>query len=219
MADNALTAPYALRVGQRLRLPSETGALVASAGSNRTIEEQAREFTLDIDDIVTGGAPAAVARPVTAARMPGPSVSASSGSAPSASAPVVAPLSVTRFAWPLNGRLLRRYGPAADGRVNEGITIAAATGTPVTASADGTVAYAGSDISVFGGLILIDHPGGWVSAYGHLDRVAVSVGDRVRAGSVIATSGDSGQAQQPQLYFQLRQNRRPVDPLLQLPPR
>ena len=201
VADNGLSEPYALRVGQRLRLPpGPTAPLSAASGGGVDIEARALEFTLDIDDIVTGGTPAGTSRPTVIA-------------------PPVAPLTATRFAWPLTGRLLRRFGPAADGRINEGVNIAAARGTPVTASADGIVAYAGSDISVFGGLVLIEHPGGWVSAYGHLDQVAVRPGDRVRTGAVIATSGESGQVQEPQLYFQLRQNRRPVDPLRQLPAR
>ncbi|MEQ1510793.1 MAG: M23 family metallopeptidase [Sphingopyxis sp.] len=193
VADNALAPPYVLRVGQRLRLPPG-----AAPGRSSSVEERARAFTLDIDDIVTGGTPAAApgAAPIR----------------PPATAPA-------RFSWPMDGAVLRRFGPAAGGRVNEGIDMAAPIGTPVRASADGIVAYSGSEIGLFGGLILIDHGGGWVSAYGHLDRVAVASGTRVRSGAIIATSGDSGQVQQPQLHFELRQNRRPVDPLRHLPER
>ncbi|MCU0728851.1 MAG: M23 family metallopeptidase [Sphingopyxis sp.] len=209
VADNGLTEPFVLRVGQRLRLPPVAGTAAGARPSPgtgttpRSVEQMAQEFTLDIDDIVTGGQPAGAIRP---ALPPASEVSTSA----SASA---------RFAWPINGRVIQRFGPAGGGRVNEGIGIAASRGTPVTATADGTVAYAGSDVNVFGGLILIEHAGGWVSAYGHLDRVAVQTGDRVARGTVIATSGESGQVDVPQLYFQLRQNRRPVDPLRQLPAR
>jgi murein DD-endopeptidase MepM/ murein hydrolase activator NlpD len=193
VADNALAPPFVLRVGQRLRLPPGP-----TPARPLTVEEQVRAFTLDIDDIVTGGTPAAPPSAVPAR--------------PPATAP-------TRFAWPMDGALLRRFGPASGGRINEGIDIAAPTGTPVRASADGIIAYAGSEIGLFGGLILIDHGGGWISAYGHLDRVAVASGTRVRSGAIIATSGDSGQVEQPQLHFELRQNRRPVDPLRHLPAR
>ena len=79
--------------------------------------------------------------------------------------------------------------------------------------------YAGNEIALFGGLVLIDHGGGWTSAYGHLTDVQVSVGQSVRAGQVIASAGATGQVQQPQLHFELRQNRRPVNPLSHLPPR
>ncbi len=191
VADNALVPPYVLRVGQRLRLPPGP-----ATDRPMTIEERAQAFTLDIDDIVTGGTPA--------------------GATPTPRPPAAAP---SRFAWPIDGRVIRRFGPAAAGRVNEGIDIAAPVGTPVRASADGVVVYAGDEIGLFGGLVLIDHGGGWISAYGHLRDVGVAQGDRVTGGSVIAASGDSGQVQQPQLHFELRQNRRPVDPLTRLPAR
>lgn len=197
VAENRLEPPYALRLGQRLRLP-------AGAAPSRppTPEERARAFSLDIDDIVTGSAPAA-ATAATAAPRPAPP--AATGS--------------TRFIWPVDGRLLARFGPAGSGRVNDGIKIAAPRGTPVLAAGDGTIAYAGTEVPLLGGLILVDHGGGWMSAYGHLDRVAVRMGDRVRRGAVIATVGDSGLVQEPQLHFELRQNQRPVNPLTQLPPR
>lgn len=197
VAENRLEPPYALRLGQRLRLP-------AGAAPSRppTPEERARAFTLDIDDIVTGSAPAAA---TAAAITPRPAPPPAAGR--------------TRFVWPVEGRLLARFGPAGSGRINDGIKIAAARGTPVLAAGDGTIAYAGTEVPLLGGLILVDHGDGWMSAYGHLDRVAVRMGDRVRRGAVIATVGDSGQVQEPQLHFELRQNQRPVNPLSQLPPR
>lgn len=197
IAENALVEPYVLRVGQRLRLPG-------GAPTPVTPEESAAAFTLDIDDIVTGSAPAAAPPAATAPARPPVS-------------PAVA--TATRFAWPLEGRLLQRFGPAGGGRVNDGIKIAASLGAPVRAAAGGRIAYAGTDVPLLGGLILIEHSGGWISAYGHLDRVAVRNGDVVESGAIIATAGESGQVREPQLHFELRQNRRPVDPLRQLPAR
>lgn len=193
VADNALAPPFVLRIGQRLRLPVET-----TREREMSIEERARAFTLDIDDIVTGGSPATSA--------------ATTAVSPASGAPA-------RFLWPVDGRVIARFGPASAGRRNDGISIAVPVGTPVRAAADGEVIYAGSDIGVLGGLILIDHGGGWISAYGHLDALSVSNRARVSTGSVIGTSGETGQVQQPQLQFQLRQNRRPVDPLTRLPSR
>jgi lipoprotein NlpD len=195
VAENGLAAPYVLRVGQRLRLPG------SADGTAMTLEQRAAAFTLDIDDIVTGSQPASAA-PVSVAR---PAPSPVSGS--------------TGFVWPLEGRILQRFGPAGGGRVNDGIKIAATLGSPVRAARGGTIVYAGSDVPLLGGLVLIDHGGGWIGAYGHLDRVAVAVGDRVAPGAIFATAGESGQAREPQLHFELRQNRRSVDPLRQLPPR
>lgn len=191
--ENGLVEPYLLRVGQRLRLPAS-----GAPARPRSIEEQAQAFHLDIDGIMAGNQPASANRPT-----PAPAPAAGPG----------------RFAWPLTGPLLQRFGPAGNGRVNNGINIAAARGTPVRASAPGVVTYAGSEIALFGGLILIDHGGGWTSAYGHLDRLDVAVGQSVRAGQTIGTTGESGQVQEPQLHFELRRDTRPVDPLRQLPAR
>lgn len=201
IAENALVEPYVLRVGQRLRLPAS-----GAPARPQSIEEQAQDFHLDIEGIMAGNQPASVAvgssTPVRPTTAPG--------------APAAGP---GRFAWPLTGTLLQRFGPAGNGRVNNGINIAAARGAPVRAAAAGVVTYAGSEIAVFGGLVLIDHGGGWTSAYGHLDRVDVRVGDSVRAGQTIAAAGESGQVQEPQLHFELRRDTRPVDPLRQLPAR
>lgn len=205
--ENALVEPYLLRVGQRLRLP--TGGTPAQP---RSIEDQAQAFHLDIDGIMAGNQPATPANVSNPAR---PAAAATPTTAPSTGGTA----GPGRFAWPLTGTLLQRFGPAGNGRVNDGINIAAALGTPVHTAAAGTVTYAGREIALFGGLVLIDHGGGWTSAYGHLDRVDVSVGQAVRAGQVIATAGESGQVQQPQLHFELRRDRRPVDPLRQLPAR
>lgn len=195
VTENQLPEPGVLRVGQRLRLPA--GAIVAPP-SQQTLEQRAAAFHLDIDDIVTGSSPA------------------QSSSAPP---PATVARGFTRFTWPVEGRLLQRFGPGPSGRRNEGIKIATPVGTPVQASAGGTVRYAGTEVPLLGGLVLVDHGNGWVSAYGHLDRVAVRTGQRVAAGAIIATSGESGQAREPQLHFELRQNRRPVDPLRELPGR
>lgn len=198
--ENGLVEPYLLRVGQRLRLPAS-----GAPARPRSIEEQAQAFHLDIDGIMAGNQPAS-ANPANARRTP----------ASPAPAPAAGP---GRFAWPLTGPLLQRFGPAGNGRVNNGINIAAARGTPVRASAAGVVTYAGSEIALFGGLILIDHGGGWTSAYGHLDRLDVAVGQSIRAGQTIGTTGESGQVQEPQLHFELRRDTRPVDPVRQLPAR
>lgn len=195
VAENQLPEPSVLRVGQRLRLP--TAAIVAPP-SQQTLEQRAAAFHLDIDDIVTGSRPAQ-----SGTRLP----------------PVAVVSGSTRFLWPVEGRLLQRFGPGPSGRRNEGIKIATPVGTPVHASAAGTVRYAGTEVPLLGGLVLVEHSNGWVTAYGHLDRVAVRTGERVAAGAIIATSGESGQAREPQLHFELRQNRRPVDPLRELPGR
>jgi murein DD-endopeptidase MepM/ murein hydrolase activator NlpD len=103
--------------------------------------------------------------------------------------------------------------------VNDGVDIGASLGAQVNATTDGTVVYAGSEIGVYGGLVLIDHGGGWVSAYGHMGRLNVKRGDRVIRGQAIGGVGDTGYVESPQLHFELRKDRKPVDPLTLLPAR
>lgn len=203
---NGLEEPYVLRRGQRLLLPD------ASAENARSLEQRAAAFRIDIDDVLTGGQPAA--------RDNAPVMAASSKPRPLPSnAPIAQPTAFAgSFAWPLRGTILSRFGPGQSGSRNNGIDIAAPVGTPICASADGVVAYAGDKVAVFGGLVLINHGSGWVSAYGHASRVDVVRGQKVTKGQVIGLSGDTGYASKPKLHFELRKDRAPVDPLGKLPP-
>lgn len=206
---NALSEPYILRVGQRLRLPAYARPLRPAAID---VASRAAAFRLDIDDVATGSQPAIAARGTPAAASAAPRK-------PVTTAVATPAIFTGRFLWPMPGKIIGKFGPIAPGKVNDGINIAAAKGTPIHAAANGVVAYAGDQIAVYGGLILIDHGGGWMSAYGHAGQIDVQRGQSVKAGDVIGLSGASGQVQTPQLHFQLRKNRVPVDPLKQLPAR
>ncbi|HKS89626.1 MAG TPA: M23 family metallopeptidase, partial [Stellaceae bacterium] len=117
-----------------------------------------------------------------------------------------------RFGWPVHGRIVEGYGKAPGGTRNDGINIAAPQGTPVKAIDDGTVAYAGNELRGYGTLVLIKHSGGWISAYAHCEDLHVKKGDRVNRGQVIAKVGATGGVSQPQLHFELRRGKEPVDP-------
>jgi len=71
---------------------------------------------------------------------------------------------------------------------------------------------------LFGGLVLINHGSGWVSAYGHASRVDVVRGQKIAKGQVIGLTGDTGYASKPKLHFELRKDRAPVNPVDRLPP-
>jgi murein DD-endopeptidase MepM/ murein hydrolase activator NlpD len=204
---NGLTEPYTLRRGQRLLLPGDAPRKPPSS----SLEDRAAAFRINIDDVLTGGQPAAAED--------APVKVASSAPTPLPSnVPIAAPtVFAGSFAWPARGPLLARFGPGASGAKNNGIDIAIPAGTPVRAAADGVVAYAGDKVAVFGGLALVTHGSGWVSAYGHLSRVDLVRGQKVKKGQVIGLSGDTGYASQPELHFELRKDRVPVDPLRQLP--
>jgi len=117
-----------------------------------------------------------------------------------------------RFPWPVRGRVLASYGNTPGGGHNDGINIAAPRGTPVRAVDGGTVAYAGNEVKGYGNIVLIKHANGWISAYAHLDDVTVKPGDTIAIGQVIAKVGDSGGVGEPQLHFELRRGKKPVDP-------
>ena len=127
--------------------------------------------------------------------------------------PPTAPL----FYWPVRGKVLSVFGPAAGGTYNDGINIAAAEGAEIAATESGVVAYAG-EMSGYGNLLLIKHADGWVSAYAHTSAFLVQKGEHVRRGQAVAKVGSSGGIGRPQLHFELRQGRTAVDPLDHLPP-
>jgi lipoprotein NlpD len=119
-----------------------------------------------------------------------------------------------RWVWPTRGRLLRSY--QSSGRGKRGIDIGGHEGQPVKAAANGKVVYAGSGLVGYGRLIIIKHNENLLSAYGHNSTLLVSEGDQVRAGQQIAKMGSSG-TNRTGLYFEVRQNGKPVNPLRYLP--
>jgi murein DD-endopeptidase MepM/ murein hydrolase activator NlpD len=209
---NSLNPPYVLNIGQRLRLPAAAAAssLAAAQDGGQSAEQRADAFTLNIDDIVTGSEPAFAEAAIVPAAQP--------QSAPASLAGNIArPASFGgSFGWPLDGTLLSRFGSKGGGKVNDGINIGALSGVAVRASSDGVVVYSGNEIGVFGGLILIDHGSGWVTAYGHLGQLQVARGDKVSAGQTIGNVGATGYVDQPQLHFEIRKDRKPVDPISKL---
>lgn len=201
---NDLSQPYTLRVGMRVLIPS----------GPQTVSERAAAFRLDVDDIVTGGEPALASnqRPARPTSSPGRVL-------PSSAALAEPARLHGAFAWPLRGTVVARFGPGASGERYNGIKIAAPLGTPILAAADGVVAYAGNEVANLGGLVILKHGDGWTTVYGHAGQLLVQRGQSVRKGQTIATSGDTGLADRPELHFEMRKGRTPVDPLGQLPSR
>jgi murein DD-endopeptidase MepM/ murein hydrolase activator NlpD len=207
VAANDLAEPYVLRAGQRILVPG------AAAGTSNRAAERAAAFRLDIDDILTGGEPALAVNQAPAR----PTSKPTRALPPSA---VVAPpqrLAGGGFVWPVDGRVVKRFGRGASGERNDGIKIGVPVSTPIHATADGVVAYAGDGIAALGGLVIVKHGGGWTSVYGHASKLLVSRGQSVKRGQTIALSGDTGFADRPEVHFELRRGRTPVDPTTQLP--
>jgi LysM repeat protein len=120
------------------------------------------------------------------------------------------------MAWPVQGRVVADYGDVGKGQRNDGINIAAAKGSPVRAADNGIVAYVGDKIKGFGNLVLLRHPGGFVTAYAHNDKITVRPGSYVKRGETIALVGNTGAIDEPQVHFQVRKGKSPVDPLAYL---
>jgi murein DD-endopeptidase MepM/ murein hydrolase activator NlpD len=115
------------------------------------------------------------------------------------------------FRWPAHGRIIQCFKCSG----NDGINIALPEGTAIKAAEAGTVAYAG-DLKNYGNLVLIKHPNGYVTAYANNGEISVKVGEQVKRGQIIAKSGQSGNVPSPQLHFELRKGKTPVDPTLYL---
>jgi murein DD-endopeptidase MepM/ murein hydrolase activator NlpD len=124
------------------------------------------------------------------------------------------------FRWPLTGRIATRFGAqriyaGEPGAYHGGIDIARPTGTPVRAPADGVVTLAAAEpFTLEGRLLLIGHGMGLESAFMHLSRIDVAVGDRVRQGQVVGAVGATGRATGPHLHWGLKWQAARLDPLL-----
>jgi len=123
------------------------------------------------------------------------------------------------FAWPADGRISGVYGSqrvlnGEPRRPHYGLDIAAPTGTPVHAPADGIITLAYDDMYFSGGTIVLDHGQGLSSSFLHLSRVLVEAGAAVRRGDVIAEVGSTGRASGPHLDWRMNWLNRRVDPQL-----
>lgn len=121
------------------------------------------------------------------------------------------------YEFPINrGSITSRYGSRADPFTGDpsfhnGIDIGAPVGTAVHAARDGTVAEVGENATL-GNYLVVTHPGGWQSVYGHLSTVAVAAGATVATGAVIGEVGSTGRSTGPHLHFEVRRKGSAVDP-------
>jgi len=123
-------------------------------------------------------------------------------------------LSGDGFLWPVSsGDVISGFGAKPDGRQNDGINIAAPTGSVVRAAENGLVVYADEDLAAFGRMLLVRHAGGYLTAYAHNDALLVARGDVVSRGQPIAKVGRTGDVIEPQLHFEIRRGKSAVDPV------
>ena len=183
---NNLKPPFELKNGQTLQLPNSLDFSVLDVG----LPDGVSGTNIAQPSPTRTSAPAAPRK-----RFVAPSLAGSSG-----------------FTWPVQGEIITEFGPSQRGVHNDGVNIAANEGALVGAAAKGRVAFVGTNIKSFGRLVLVKHDGGIITAYAHLGDISVREGDIVTAGQSIGTIGRSGRVDTPQLHFEIRKSRQPVDP-------
>lgn len=125
-----------------------------------------------------------------------------------------------KFIWPATGRIsglfgsYRIYANGEKGAPHSGVDVARPAGTPVVAPADGVIILAADHpFTLEGNLLMIDHGMGLNSAFLHLSRIDVKVGDRVRQGQPVGAIGMTGRASGPHLHWSMKWLDRRIDPM------
>lgn len=210
--QNQLEPPYALSEGRVLDLPPPRYHVVRRG---EELEDIARRYNVDLRSLALLNRMDAGNRVRAGERVYLPAMAREVAPAPAQApaAPVQAelPPGSGRFAWPLRGEVVARFGAQPGGTRLDGIEIAGREGASVASAGDGDVIYAGADIEGLGTLVLIRHPENYVTAYGYNRRALVREGQRVRAGEPIAELGPrpDGRAR---LLFQVRRGNEALDP-------
>lgn len=125
-------------------------------------------------------------------------------------------LASTPSIWPSRGFITSGFGFRRSPytktlRMHEGLDIANKSGTPVYATADGIIIFAGIE-GGYGKLLTIDHGYGVMTRYGHLHSILVKEGDKVKRGDKIGAVGCTGRCTGPHLHYEVRVNNVPVNP-------
>lgn len=124
------------------------------------------------------------------------------------------------FDWPVvEARMSRGFLPKVTRkrkRPHKGIDLAAQRGTAVMAAHDGMVIYTGKEFKGYGKMLMIEKDG-WATLYGHLDKIIVYEGQKVKQGDVVGALGNTGRSSGPHLHFEIRKADGPIDPLPYLP--
>ena len=194
-AWNNIGPPYQIHAGQRLLLTPPTTTEVSKTSPLPNLKGQAESAP----SIITLPPSAKAEPPLTA-----PPVEQDNQD--TANIPAV-------WTWPTQGKVI---GSFASGE--KGLRIAGKENQPIQAAAPGRVVYSGSGLVGLGELVIIKHDKSFLSAYAHNKKLLVKEGDQVTLGQSIAEMGNSG-ADRVMLYFEIRKDGKPVDPLSYLPQR
>ncbi|MBO4521516.1 MAG: M23 family metallopeptidase [Alphaproteobacteria bacterium] len=191
--QNQLKAPYNIYEGQFLKLP---GSIVEYKGTQVSSLKTPEKPSAKAQQPKKTAAKQTKTTKKDSVRLPPPPVR-----------------SKAKFAWPVDGKVMTKFGSAGAGRHNDGINIKVNEGVSVRAAENGVVAYAGNELKGFGNLLLVKHADGWITAYAHNASLLVKRGETVTRGQSIAKAGKTGNAKEPQLHFEIRKGTKAVDPL------
>lgn len=209
---NNLSAPFTLGVGQKLRVPNLSSVPAMEPGKKTAAAGTAKPATNTNKKPVTTPATVSPQHSPTASAQPVATPPKKISSDPSKKLPAIGARSSSKFSWPVRGKILSNYGAKPNGLFNDGINIGAARGTRVSAAENGVVAYAGNEVKGMGNLVIIQHSGGWMTVYAHMDSMNVRRGMRVNVGTAIGAVGATGKVDTPQLHFEIRKGTRAYNP-------
>lgn len=221
---NGLRPPFALSVGQKLRVPDLPETKVASVKTVQQSKATAQTVTTKVDSKmatkVTEKKPAKTElKPVqksqqkTTAKPKETKTTKQTSKTYQENPQTIAARSSSKFSWPVRGTILSHYGAKNGGLYNDGINISVALNTHVNAAENGVVAYAGNEVRGMGNLIIIQHADGWMTVYAHLNSMSVRRGARVSVGQKIGTVGQTGKVTKPQLHFEIRKGTKSYNPV------
>lgn len=218
---NNLRAPFALNVGQKIRVPDlpdakpaattvapakattksvATKTLTTKTEKNKTVKPTQTKTETKKTQSKVETKPAQKTQTKTTEKT-------------ATTKPQTVPArSASKFTWPVRGTILSHYGAKSGGLYNDGINISAAAGATVVAAENGVVAYAGNEVRGMGNLIIIQHADGWMTVYAHLNSMSVRRGARVNVGQKIGTVGQTGKVTKPQLHFEIRKGTKSYNP-------
>lgn len=226
---NNLSAPFALAVGQQLRVPDlpKTESPKKSVKQTEQPKKQENKNTeknkvepkpkvkkkADDKAKTKPADKTATKKQQTAAKPAKPKKVANPPKKQQVQAtPKIAARSSSKFSWPVRGKILSHFGAKTGGLYNDGINISAAFDSPVRAAENGVVAYAGNEVRGMGNLVIIQHEGGWMTVYAHMNSMAVRRGADVKVGQKIGTLGQTGKVNKPQLHFEIRKGTKAYNP-------
>jgi len=224
-AANALPSAHVLRIGQELIMPVGATATAAAPAARRpaatvTYEVQngdtlfalALRYNTTVDAIVAVNGLPSAHRLRLGQRLVVPVGKRTAPRALTAQA-VSRPTPTVRatLSWPARGVITSRYGWRYR-RHHDGIDLASPRGTPIYAARAGRVAFAGWYYG-YGRAVIVDHGGGLTTLYGHASKLLARTGQVVEQGQLIALVGCTGRCTGSHLHFEVRINRRAVNPL------